>query len=415
MTLPRSLPEVLDDHVLFELECIDRLYLNLYQPKFMWPGGVVGFFKGHRGMPFASGALMDPISKSFVASIHRYVADHGLDLVAFEKGQRKDDVAHDYLARHDGSEGVLFVGRAQEKARVYRTQKRVNPDTGRAYPWLAASTAMVNHFYFYAVDDDFGPFFIKFGDLLPLHRQGVFETAITGPSARATKAGIGHVGLDNAFASCEDPAALQRICERLSPSKIDRFCRKWLARLPHPFTAADRRAGHRYDISVLQAEFSLTQVLDRPLAGRVFFEEAIRNNLDAGRPDQVSLTFARRVTRRTPGRFRTRVSPTGSFPPSTLTTSDQGSSSTSSKESPFAPRPPSTTPVTSPSAAGCTTCPHCGRSVLADTLDEHDDDRLDEHDIGHRGSSEMTASNGATLNLRVERCSTGGEEAGGRA
>lgn len=148
MTLPRSLAEVLDDHVVFEVECIDRLYLNLYQPKLMWPGGVVGFFKGHRGMPFASGALMDPISKSFVADIHRFVGDHGLDLVSFEKGQRKDDIAHDYLARHDGSEGVLFVGRAQEKARVYRTQKRVNPDTGKAYPWLVSATAMVNHFYF---------------------------------------------------------------------------------------------------------------------------------------------------------------------------------------------------------------------------------------------------------------------------
>ena len=69
-----------------------------------------------------------------------------------------------------------------------------------------------------------------------------------------------------------------------------------------------------YDISILQAEFSLTQVLDRPVAGRVFFEEVIRDNLDAGRPDQVSLTFARRVNRRTPGRFRTRVITEGVIP-----------------------------------------------------------------------------------------------------
>jgi hypothetical protein len=58
---------------------------------------------------------------------------------------------------------------------------------------------------------------------------------------------------------------------------------------------------------MLQAEFSLTQVLDRPLSGRVFFEEVIREDLDLGRPDQVPLIFARRVTQRTPSRFRTRV------------------------------------------------------------------------------------------------------------
>jgi hypothetical protein len=52
---------------------------------------------------------------------------------------------------------------------------------------------------------------------------------------------------------------------------------------------------------------SLTQVFDRPLAGRMFFEEVIRDNLDLGRPDNVQLLFARRVLRNTPGRFRTRV------------------------------------------------------------------------------------------------------------
>jgi hypothetical protein len=87
-----------------------------------------------------------------------------------------------------------------------------------------------------------------------------------------------------------------------------------LARLPHPFTARDRAAGYRYDVSILQAEFSLTQVLDRPLSGRVFFEEVIRENLDLGRPDQVQLIFNRRVTKRTPGRFRTRVLSAGVTP-----------------------------------------------------------------------------------------------------
>ena len=81
-----------------------------------------------------------------------------------------------------------------------------------------------------------------------------------------------------------------------------------------PFTATDRQAGYRYDCSILQAEFSLTQVLDRPRTGRLFFEAVIRENLDLGRPDQVQLLFGRRVTRRTPGRFRTRVLTDGVTP-----------------------------------------------------------------------------------------------------
>ena len=60
---------------------------------------------------------------------------------------------------------------------------------------------------------------------------------------------------------------------------------------PHPFTAADRAAGRRHDLSILQAEFSLTQMLDTPISGRIFLEQVIRDNLDIGRPDQVSLVF----------------------------------------------------------------------------------------------------------------------------
>jgi hypothetical protein len=104
------------------------------------------------------------------------------------------------------------------------------------------------------------------------------------------------------------------LCDGLSADKIDRLLRKWLRRLPHPFPPRDRAAGYRDLLSILQAEFSLTQVLDQPVTGRVFFEQVIRENLDIGRPSQVSLVFDRKVSRRTPGRFRTRVITEGVVP-----------------------------------------------------------------------------------------------------
>lgn len=107
--------------------------------------------------------------------------------------------------------------------------------------------------------------------------------------------------------SCEDPAEAQRISDALSAEKIDALFRKWLRRLPHPFRKEHRAAGCRYDLSILQAEFSRTMVLDQAVNGRIFFEDLIRDNLDTGRPDQVQLIFGRRINRRTPGTFRTRV------------------------------------------------------------------------------------------------------------
>ena len=107
---------------------------------------------------------------------------------------------------------------------------------------------------------------------------------------------------------------MQEIADGLDAAKIDALARKWFRRLPHPFSRQDRAAGFRYDVSILQAELALTQVFDRPLTGRFFFEQVIRDNLDGGRPDQVQLIFDRGVTRRTPGRFRTRVLTEGVVP-----------------------------------------------------------------------------------------------------
>jgi hypothetical protein len=320
MTVARSVADVLDDHVVFEVESIDRMYLNVWQPRLAYGGGVQGFFVAHRGYHYASTALMDPMTKAFVADIHGFVAARGLELIGFAKGQRKDDLAQEFLARFGQDEGVLFVGRAQEKAGVWHTQRRHNPVTGDSYAWLVRSSAFINFFYFYCVDADFGPFFLKFSTYFPY----TAKLCINGnewAKRQAAKAGIGFTPLDNGFASIDDPAdvaRVQQICDSLGPEHIDALLRKWLRILPNPFAPEDETAGYRYELSILQAEFSLTQMLDRPVSGRIFFEQVLHDNLDIGRPDQVSLIFDRKLRRRgprpTPGRFRTRVITDGVVP-----------------------------------------------------------------------------------------------------
>jgi hypothetical protein len=313
MSISRSVAEILSEHVTLELEGIDRMYLNVYVPRLQREAGVAGFFRFHRGHRFASSVLMDPISQAFVQALERFALEHQLDVVSFRKGERKDDVAKAYLKAFRGEEGVLFIGKAQEKTRVFRTERRRNAKTGATYPWLVRSTAMVNHFYVYCVDRDFGPFFLKFCTYFPYNAK----LCINGHEwlkRQLEQLDIGYEALDNGVLWCERPTKAQALAQALSAQKIDALLRKWLRALPHPFNAADRHAGYRYDISILQAEFSLTQVLDRPVTGRVFFEEVIRENLDIGRPAQAQLIFEHRVTRRTPGRFRTRVITEGVTP-----------------------------------------------------------------------------------------------------
>ena len=168
----------------------------------------------------------------------------------------------------------------------------------------------MNQYYFYCVDEEFGPVCVKFSGYFPYTGRLILN-GNEYARRQAARAGIGFVPLDNAFAAVDNVAAVQAICDGLDESKIEALAARLLRLLPHPFTAADTAAGYRYQLSVLQAEFSLTQALDSALHGRIFFEQLIRDNLDIGRPDQVGLVFGRRIQRGrkrpTPGRFRTRV------------------------------------------------------------------------------------------------------------
>jgi hypothetical protein len=295
----------------------------LYQPRLQHGAGVAAFFVGHRGHRFASSALMAPMTRAFIADIGHFVAARGLDLVRFAPGQRKDLVTAGYLQRAEVDDRglvpaqVLYVGVAQEKQKVFRTSKRRNPVTGATYPWLVPGSGVINQYYFYCVDEEFGPVCVKFSGYFPYTGRLILN-GNEYAKRQAAKAGIGFTPLDNAFAAVDDVAAVQAICDGLDAAKITALAGRLLALLPHPFAAGDTAAGYRYELSVLQAEFSVTQMLDAPVTGRIFFDQLIRDNLDLGRPDRVSLIFDRRIVRRgkraTPGRFRTRVITDGVTP-----------------------------------------------------------------------------------------------------
>jgi hypothetical protein len=240
MTLPRTVADVLTDHVVFELECIDRMYCNAYVPQLQHAGGLLGYVQRQLGLPIASTAPLGKITDAFTAAMRRFARNQQLPWVDFVKGQRKDDVMHEHLARFTSEEGVLFIGRAQEKTVLFRTERRRDA-AGDSYPWIVKTTGMVNHFYVYAVDADFGPFFLKFCSYFPYNAK-LCLNGHEWAKRQAAQAGIAFTALDNGFATCADPAAVQAICDRLGPEQIDALLRKWLAILPHPFSAAWRLA-----------------------------------------------------------------------------------------------------------------------------------------------------------------------------
>jgi hypothetical protein len=299
--------EVLGGHVKLDIECLDRVYLNAYVPILQSSGQVVAFMTQHLGMPIPSPALMEKISTRFRRAVESFAEANGIPWVRFSKDDRKAEVMAPYLrkAAATGRSQVAAIGVAQEFQRVWAAYRR---DTGTAAPQytFAKADRRVTCYYFYLWDEGFGPAFIKVCAYFPYPAK-IWLNGHEWAKRQAERAGIGFTELSNGFAACDDPAALQEICDRLQPGTIEVFAQRWLHRLPLPFGPADQRAGYWWEISMRQVEVSRTLVFDAPRRARAFFEALIADNLDIGRPANVEIIFNRHIRRDTPGVFRTAI------------------------------------------------------------------------------------------------------------
>ncbi len=269
-----NINEVLDGHVGLDIQCLDRIYLNAYVPKLQMGGQVVTFMRDHLGNNIPSPAVLQKIGTAFRRSVNSFAEANHIPLIHFAKGDRKIEVMHRYLLAQEktGQSGVVAVGVAQEYQNVFAsTQRRAS----NGIPWFS------------------------------------FTKADRRVTCFSTQAGIGFTALSNGFASCEDPEALQEICDRLGPGTIGVFFQRWMARLPLPLTDYDADAGYWWELSMRQIEVSRTLVFDAPRHARAFFESLVVDNLDLGRPETLELVFGRQIRRgkerRTQDVFNTKV------------------------------------------------------------------------------------------------------------
>jgi len=301
--------ELLDGHTVLDIECLDRIYLNAYVPVLQSSGQVVAFMTQHLGKPIPSPALMEHIGTRFRRAVESYAFSNGIPWVKFGKDDRKIEVMQPHLQAQaaTGKSGVAAVGVSREFQRVWSAYQR---DTKTAAPQytFAKADRRVTCYYFYLWDEDFGPAFIKVCACFPYPAK-IWVNGHEWAKRQALRAGIGFTELSNGFASCDDPAGLQEICDRLQPGTIEVFAQRWLHRIPLPFSGRDRDAGYWWETSVRQAGVSRTIVFDAPRRARWFFEALIGDNLDLGRPENVEIIFGRKIRRDTPGHLPHRDRP----------------------------------------------------------------------------------------------------------
>jgi hypothetical protein len=313
LTTTTNINEVLDGHVSLELDCVDRLYLNAYVPILQVGPQVNRFLHDQRGQPIGSPAVIEKIGNAFRREVKAFAARRGIPILRLAKpdrtrwDDRKLDHVRPYLARAEerGRSGVVAIVAAQEFQWVFSATKKTGKTAGVWFDW-AKTERRVGVYYFYILDRDFGPGFIKICTYFPYPAK-VWANGHEWAKRQARRADIGFTELANGFASCARPDALQEICDSFGPEDVQAFFDRWIQTIPTPLTDVDRAAGYWWELSMRQVEVSRTLVFDDPRRARVFFESLVADNVGIGRPSEVALIFARALRRPTKHPYRERV------------------------------------------------------------------------------------------------------------
>ena len=293
------------------MQCLDRLYLHGYLGQLQVGGQVIQFLK-HQGYPIPSPACLQQIGDAFRRRVTSFAEANHIPVVPLKAADRNIEVMQPYLNRAaaTGRSQVAAIGVAQEVQRVLIARQRATDPSKPPQFSFDKKDRRVTVYYFYLWDAGFGPAFIKVCTYCPWPMK-IWVNGHEWAKQQARKIGFAFTGLSNGFASAQDPAVLQRICDALQPGTIEVFFQRWLSRLPLPLGDADRDAGYWWELSMAQVEVSRTIVFAQPRHARTFFEALVTDNLDLGRPDTIEIVFGRRIIngkqRATGGTFKTKV------------------------------------------------------------------------------------------------------------
>src|ERR1017187_4058177 len=296
--------DLLNDHVVLDLECLDRIYLNAYVPNLQTSGQAVGFMRTHLGMVIPLPAVMEKMANRLRKAADAFAEDPDMPIEHFKKCARHLSIMTPYLEAAT-EPAVVAIGVAQEFQSVFAASRR-DYDSGPPSFHFYKADRRVSAYYFYVSDADYGHGFIKICAYFPYPGK-VWVNGHEWAKHQAHRAGLDFRALSNGFASCSDPVRLQTICDRLGANQIHSFFERWMEVIPTPLGASDRLAGFWWELSMRQVEVSRTIVFDAPRRARAFFEATVADNLDIGRPDEVKLIFSRRIRSDTKGEFATRV------------------------------------------------------------------------------------------------------------
>lgn len=241
-------------------DCVDRVVLNAYFSLGSSPGGFRTWWRRWRGGDGElDNAHLMRLAGRFSRRVRGWAASSGVPVIDCGRGERKHEIAREYLAEHTVGPGVFLILVARAPVPVWQVKRSSD---GQVVWNLAKKTAYVNHYSFHIMDPVWGHLVIKMSSHPPFAAQ-VILNGHEYVACAAQEAGIGFVKEDNCFTRVDDPAGLAQIAETLSSSeavgRLGQVIDSWIytACLCFGLDLADQQAsGFVYSYSVYQVEYS---------------------------------------------------------------------------------------------------------------------------------------------------------------
>ncbi|MGH3887984.1 MAG: hypothetical protein ACRDSZ_15720 [Pseudonocardiaceae bacterium] len=241
-------------------DCVDRVVLNAYFSLGHNPGGFRVWWRRWQGggdEELDNTHLMR-MAGWFSRRVRAWAGAQGVPVIDCKRGERKHQLAEEYLASHSVGPGVFLILVARASAAVWE----VTRSSSGVIVNLAKKMAFVNHYSFHIMDPQWGHVTIKMAGHPPFAAQ-VILNGHEYVAAQASAAGIGFTKQGNCFTAVADPQALAQVADTLSQEatigRLSQVCDRWIYSACLCFgldLAEQARSGFRYEYSVYQAEYS---------------------------------------------------------------------------------------------------------------------------------------------------------------
>jgi len=243
-----------------QYDCVDRIVLNAYNPLCYSPGGFRSWWRRLYGTDDdLDDTHLMRLAGRFARRVRGFAKAHGIVLEECQRGERKHDLAEQYLAAHPETQGLFMILVSRAVAPVWEVKRSA---TSGALQNLASKKAFVNHYSFNILDPDWGHLTIKMSGHPPFGAQ-IILNGHEYVAAQALRTGVAFRKDGNCFTHLSHPRSLAAVADTLTEKPVIgqllQVCDRWIYSCCLCFglhTEEQERTNFRYQYSVYQLEYS---------------------------------------------------------------------------------------------------------------------------------------------------------------